>query len=232
MPGLALRSWTREFGLAPPRICLCPTPGSSSGGLGQDGGFLCPRICSVGDAGQERGEAQYDGAPGAQSTFKLPSWLCSPDSVLADLGRAAPPKEVKQSPPPGDPLLGFLLPLPSHSHWCGRGGVVCCSQAPLQDPHPAAQHCLYQEEPLQTGSQWTPSCFVFCSIVVKIYLRFTFFFFCFFRAPAMAYGGSQARGRIGAAAVSLHHSHSNMGSEPGLGRTPQLTARQDNNSGS
>ena len=28
----------------------------------------------------------------------------------------------------------------------------------------------------------------------------------------MAYGGSQAQGRIGAAAASLHHSHSNMGS--------------------
>ena len=31
-----------------------------------------------------------------------------------------------------------------------------------------------------------------------------FFFFCFFRAVPMAYGGSQARGRIEAA--SLHHS--------------------------
>ena len=30
----------------------------------------------------------------------------------------------------------------------------------------------------------------------------------------MAYGGSQARGQIGAVAASLHHSHSNMGSEP------------------
>ena len=32
----------------------------------------------------------------------------------------------------------------------------------------------------------------------------------------MAYGSSQARGQIGAAAVSLHHSHSNTGSEPHL----------------
>ena len=30
----------------------------------------------------------------------------------------------------------------------------------------------------------------------------------------MTYGGSQARGRIGAAAAGLHHSHSNTGSEP------------------
>ena len=44
-------------------------------------------------------------------------------------------------------------------------------------------------------------------------------------APA-AYGGSQARGWIGAAAAGLHHSysHSHMGSEPHLRPTPQLTA--------
>ena len=29
----------------------------------------------------------------------------------------------------------------------------------------------------------------------------------------MAYGGSQARGLIGAVAAGLHHSHSNVGSE-------------------
>ena len=43
--------------------------------------------------------------------------------------------------------------------------------------------------------------------------RNLYFFFCLFAiswaAPA-AYGGSQARGRIGAVA-SLHHSHSNAG---------------------
>ena len=40
----------------------------------------------------------------------------------------------------------------------------------------------------------------------------------------MAYGSFQARGLIGAAAAGLHHSHSNMGSEPHLRLTPQLTA--------
>ena len=33
-----------------------------------------------------------------------------------------------------------------------------------------------------------------------------FFFFCLFRAAPAAYGGSQARGQIGAVAASLHHS--------------------------
>ena len=62
---------------------------------------------------------------------------------------------------------------------------------------------------------------------------FFFFFFFFFvvvvvvaiswAAPA-AYGGSQARGQIGAVATGLRQSHSNAGSEPRLQPTPQLTA--------
>ena len=41
-----------------------------------------------------------------------------------------------------------------------------------------------------------------------------FLFVCFlpFRATPAAYAGSQARGQIRAIADSLHHSHSNMGS--------------------
>ena len=53
-------------------------------------------------------------------------------------------------------------------------------------------------------------------------------FFCFlFRAVRAAYGSSQARGQIGAAAASLHHSHSNARSEPHLSSTTQLTAMPD-----
>ena len=51
-----------------------------------------------------------------------------------------------------------------------------------------------------------------------------FFFFCLFRAASVAYGGSQARGRIGTVAAGLHHSHSSAGSKPHLQPTPQLTA--------
>ena len=40
----------------------------------------------------------------------------------------------------------------------------------------------------------------------------------------MAYGGSQARGRIGSVAASLLQSHSNAGSELPLRPTPQLMA--------
>ena len=37
-------------------------------------------------------------------------------------------------------------------------------------------------------------------------------FVLLFRAVPEAYGGSQARGLIGATAAGLHHSHSNAGS--------------------
>ena len=51
--------------------------------------------------------------------------------------------------------------------------------------------------------------------------------FCLFRATPMAYGGSQAGGRIRAVAAGLHHNHSNMGSKLHLWPTPQLIAKPD-----
>ena len=59
------------------------------------------------------------------------------------------------------------------------------------------------------------------------FLFFSFFFFVFFWATSAAYGGSQARGRIGAVATGLRQSHSNSGSKPRLQPTPQLTATPD-----
>ena len=49
-------------------------------------------------------------------------------------------------------------------------------------------------------------------------------FFCLFRAAPTAYEGSQARVPVGAIAASPCQSHSNVGSEPLLQPTPQLTA--------
>ena len=48
-----------------------------------------------------------------------------------------------------------------------------------------------------------------------------------FRAAPMAYGSFQARGRIGAVAANLHHSHSNTGSERHLQPIPQLMVMLD-----
>ena len=60
--------------------------------------------------------------------------------------------------------------------------------------------------------------------------RVFFFFFClfvFFRAAPAAYGGTQARGGIGAVATVLRQSYRNSGSEPCLQPTPQLTTTWD-----
>ena len=47
------------------------------------------------------------------------------------------------------------------------------------------------------------------------------------RAAPVAHGGSQARDRIEAAAASLHHSHSNVGTDACLWPTPQPSAMPD-----
>ena len=68
-----------------------------------------------------------------------------------------------------------------------------------------------------------------------------FFYYCFFlfvsllfilsfylfKAAPMAYGSSQARDRIRAAAAGLCHSHINTGSDPHLRPTPQLVIMPD-----
>ena len=59
------------------------------------------------------------------------------------------------------------------------------------------------------------------------FILFYVVFFCPFLGPPMAYGGSQARGLIEAAAAGLHQSHSNGGPEPRLRPTPQLMATLD-----
>ena len=66
-----------------------------------------------------------------------------------------------------------------------------------------------------------------CSVLFLFSFFFFFFFFYLFRATPVAYGGSQGRGRIGAVAAGLHHSHINTGSEPHLGHTPWLLVVPD-----
>ena len=71
-------------------------------------------------------------------------------------------------------------------------------------------------------------CILKCYFYIKVFVSFLFFFvFCHFRPAPVAYGGSQARGRIRAGAASLRHSHSNTRSKPCLWPTPQLTATLD-----
>ena len=64
-------------------------------------------------------------------------------------------------------------------------------------------------------------------LLIPISFFLYLFTYCLFRAALMAYGISQARGRIRAAAANLHHNHRNATSEPCLQTTPQLMAMQD-----
>jgi len=75
-------------------------------------------------------------------------------------------------------------------------------------------------EEVQTQGEWLPSSFSSSSSLFLVFLRFS-------RAAPVAYGGSQARGLIGAVATGLRQSHSNMGSEPHPQHASQLTAMPD-----
>ena len=66
-----------------------------------------------------------------------------------------------------------------------------------------------------------PKITIFLCLYIAVGGGLSFFVF-FFRATPTAYGSSQARGRIGAAVTSLHHSHSSARSEPHLQPTPSL----------
>ena len=69
----------------------------------------------------------------------------------------------------------------------------------------------------------------FCNFLVFSLFFFLFFFVLFFRVTPEAYGSSQARGQIEAAAAGLSHGHSGTASEPRLtyttahGNTRSLT---------
>ena len=84
------------------------------------------------------------------------------------------------------------------------------------------------------GNFWSNSVYMGytnLSNLIELCTLFSYFyfilFFCYFRARPTAYGGSQARGPIGATAASLHNSHSNTGSKPPLRLKPQLTVMTD-----
>ena len=82
---------------------------------------------------------------------------------------------------------------------------------------------------LGLGKLWTPwslSGFKYIALVLYQIPKIFIILLLLFRAAPKAYGGSQARGSIGATAATLHHSHSNTGSapdtlhiKPGFGQT-------------
>ena len=73
----------------------------------------------------------------------------------------------------------------------------------------------------------TPASLSSLQKILKKEKLYYYYYYLLFSTTPMAYGGSQARGPIGATAASLHHSHSNAWSKPHLQPTPQLTATLD-----
>jgi len=81
---------------------------------------------------------------------------------------------------------------------------------------------------LAEGNSIVFATFLYMHKYFKIKSICIFWSFFLFRAAPKAYGGSQARGLIGAIAAGLYHSHNNARSEPRLQPTPQLTVPLDN----
>ena len=105
------------------------------------------------------------------------------------------------------------------------GAPVACESSLARDlthiPQQQLSHCSDS-----TGSLTHCTARELCSRFL-IYILFIFIYFLLFIATPAAFGGSQARGQIGAAAGALHHSHSNARSELHLGPTPQFTTMLD-----
>ena len=78
--------------------------------------------------------------------------------------------------------------------------------------------------PMFSSRIFMVSCLIFRFLFIYLFI---FVFLPFSWATLVAYGGSQARGRIGAIAAGLHRSHSNLGYEPHLQPTPQFVAMPD-----
>ena len=64
-------------------------------------------------------------------------------------------------------------------------------------------------------------------VIIIFFIFIYLFIFAISWAALAAYGGSQARGQIGAVAASRRQRHSNAGPKQCLQPTPQLTATLD-----
>ena len=120
----------------------------------------------------------------------------------------------------------------SHCSWGGEWGLYTpwTGRCPLTPDTAPPLHCLPLRQLPQLGSltfsqslplahadapaspapppeTWRNPCPLQTAL-----LPLLFSFFVLFRAAPVAHGGSQAKGRKRAAAVGLHHSHSNAGS--------------------
>ena len=122
------------------------------------------------------------------------------------------------------PMPAPVISLLPSADWRGRKRGTNCSWITLEPANVRVHH--YCQPPLLRGFRvklnYTYSYSHTCKQQQQRQQKLTYFSFFafFFRAEPAAYGGSQARGLIGAAAASHSHSHSNLGSKLCLQPTP------------
>ena len=131
-------------------------------------------------------------------------------------------------PLPGGAAQWLLLVSPVHMeksalprlHISLASPSLCLDSGPLwmSSSHLTLPFCVFVTLGLQ-------SCFSSPEFIYFLFI-FIFIFLVFLPFP-VAYGGSQARNPNRAVAAGLCQSHSNVGSEPHLRPTPQLTAMLD-----
>ena len=92
---------------------------------------------------------------------------------------------------------------------------------------PAIPHPVFYHRKILVCARCVQICLWQCYLGGFFCLFFVYLFVLPFRAAPLAYGSSQARGRIRALAAGLPRSHSNAGSEPHPQPTLQLTATPD-----
>ena len=115
-------------------------------------------------------------------------------------------------------LICRVSSCPSFNTQLGRPEVTRTSERSLwllgetAEWAPCCPELFYMGARIKTEVKIKPSSW---NVNVGVFF-FLSFFFLLFRAEPVAYGGSQARGLIGATAASLCHSHSNARSEPHL----------------
>ena len=107
----------------------------------------------------------------------------------------------------GSSWYNSSLPLPAVSPAGEVGRAPPVIPQILHSVNPSFPPCLPVTTSQGSNDHCTYFLLFFGGFFVCLFVCLFFGFFAFSRAAPTAYGGSQDRGRIGAVAASLHHSH-------------------------